>query len=137
VCVRCIGAETVGTSDFEAEKVALIKKYKHPAIKDFLETPLRAAWHDLNLRTSLEQALDDLHIDVVDGLSSGHSVVPQSASVEISLTVEGEKIALLTSTRYEEESFVEFVERNHFKHISTVPSYKNKNYKQFSFRYSA
>lgn len=129
-----VGAETLGSADLEAEKTGLIKKYKHPAIRGFLGTPLRAAWHELKLQTSLDEALDNLAIDVVDGLGSRHSTVPGSAAVEIAVNANNEKIVLLTSTRYTESSFCETIEAHHFKHELTVPSRKNKNYKQFVFR---
>jgi hypothetical protein len=125
-----IGAETLGSVDLEADKAALIKKYKDPAFRGFLGTPLRAAWHDLNLQMSLDEALDNLKIAVVDGLRSRHSTVPGSATVEIAVDASGgEKILLLTSTRYTESYLSEAIEAYHFKHEVTVPSRKNKNYK--------
>jgi hypothetical protein len=130
-----IGAETLGTVDLEAEKEALIKKYRHPAVRGFLGTPLRAAWHELKIHMSLDEALDHLAIDMVDGLSSKHSTVPGSATVEISISARGEKTVLITSTRYAEKDFCEFGRGFYFKHEMTVSSRRNKNYKQFVFRY--
>lgn len=129
-----LGAEMLGHQDFEAEKAILTRKYRQPAIRGFLGTPLRAAWHELKLPMSLDEALDNIKIDLVDGLSSRHSTIPGSAAVEIFVEVNGEKTVLLTSTRYTESSLCEAIAR-HFKFEQAVPSGKNKNYKQLIFRY--
>jgi hypothetical protein len=129
-----LGAE-IRNSEEKNEKEELIKKYKHPAVRDFLATPLRAAWHELKLGVSLNEAIDNLTIDVVDGLAQGYSAVPGSAVVEIAIHAGGQKVVLITSTRYSEEQLCEAARAFHFIYKTTFTSRRNKNYKQFVFQY--
>ncbi|MGP0104052.1 L-histidine N(alpha)-methyltransferase [Rhodoblastus sp.] len=132
--ILVLGAETRNSNE-KIEKEELIKKYKHPAVRDFLATPLRAAWHELNLGVSLNEAIDNLTIDVVDGLAQGYSAVPGSAVVEIAIHANAQKVVLITSTRYAEEHLCEAARAFHFIHKTTFTSHRNKNYKQFVFQY--
>lgn len=130
-----VGCETVGHDANGDKKTYLKKKYNTPELKRFIETPLHAVWRDLRQDENLKHALNRIKVDVVDGEHSGYSVVEGTLTVEMSLTVNRRKIALLTSSRYDEEHFKRFALHYAFRHALTVSSPINSDYKLFVFRF--
>jgi hypothetical protein len=134
--ILVLGAETHNNNNADHEKEELIRKYKHPAVRNFLTTPLRAAWHELKLEGVLDEAIDRLTYEVVDGSARGYSAVPGSVAVEIAIRAAGDKkVVLITSTRYAEEQLCEAARAFCFIYKTTFTSLRNANYKQFVFEY--
>lgn len=123
-----VGAETVGSGD-TPETVSLAKKYDTPEVRRFVEMPFRSV-----LRTMQIEECPPISVNVVRGHESGHSKIKGSMTVEVSSIVRGQKICLLTSTRYNEEEFVSFAAQKGFAHETTISSPLNERYKQFVFR---
>ncbi len=128
-----IGAETTGGKDVKTIKATLLHKYEHPAFRNFVMAPLRAVWHDLGIAGPIEKALKEVQIDIVDGFANGHSRVNGAVSVEVSIVLEGRKVVLLTSTRYNETTFADFVESHGFVQKDSIPSPLNAEFKQLVF----
>lgn len=110
-------------------------KYDTWAVKQLISTPLRALWHKLSDKGSLQEMLTT-HIQtrVVSGENNDHSMINGSKTVEMLLP--SENIVLATSTRYDEKHFTEFAARKFFFLETSEASMHNPNYKQLIFRYN-
>jgi len=130
--ILVIGAETIGEGP---DPNAILATYASPAVREFLSTPLRAGWHALGLGGSLGAALKELKIEAVSGTATGHSTVPDSVVIEIAIHINGRKIVLITSARYDEMRLCEAARPFGFVYKTAIPSRRNPNYKQFVFQF--
>lgn len=131
-----IGADTLSPDDASPVKNSVKEKYEIPEIKRFVESPIRAAWHDLGLDGSIEATLNLVQVRLVEGDDNRHSAVPAATTVEVFLVIAGRKVTLLTSSRYSDKHFIAFAEQYGFSLSATIPSPLNPRYKQFVFRLS-
>lgn len=123
-----VGAETLDPRHLR-DGDHLVEKYNTPEVRRFVEMPFRSV-----LRTLRIEETPPISVQVVLGQESGHSKVKESMTVEVSSMVRGQKIVLLTSTRYNEEEFVSFAAQKGFARETTISSPLNDRYKQFVFR---
>lgn len=130
-----MGAETISIEDQQVPVDQLRKKYDTPEVRRFVEAPLHSLWRETGRdMDELKSALRRIKIDVVDGLQQGHSAVPGAWSVEVSLDIDGVKLVLATSTRYDEAEFVAFAGKYRLELEWSVPSPLNARYKQMVFK---
>jgi hypothetical protein len=120
-------------ANLEEFKDQITGEYNHPALKDFVGSPLRTLSGELEIGGGLDDALKRIRVAVVDGLASGFSSVPDSVTVEVATHLKRRRLTLATSTRYQEDAFIRFAEGFQFKHLTSVPSPKNSNYRLLVF----
>jgi hypothetical protein len=77
----------------------------------------------------------EIEVDIVSGTQRRHSAIPNSLSVEFSTAGGNKNVVLLASTRYVEQSFVDYAATDGFKKIDSIPSRKNPRYKLVAFKY--
>lgn len=122
-----IGAEMIGDQD-------VTDKYDTWAVKQLISTPLRALWHKLSDKGSLQEMLTRIETNIVSGENNDHSMINGSKTIEMLLP--SENIVLATSTRYDEKHFIEFAARKFFYLEASEASMHNPNYKQLIFRFN-
>jgi|SRR5665213_1181626 len=130
-----LGAETYGSKLTGAIRNELKRKYRAPEFRNFLRPSLQSIWHELDIKDTLDNRLKKIEVKIVDGPLNMYSSVPDAATVEMSLIVNGRKIVLLTSTRYSETQLKAFANQQHFICETTVSTTANPQYKLFVFRY--
>jgi hypothetical protein len=121
-----------GRERFTAE---LKDKYDQPYLRELLRPSLAAVWPYLDYPRSFEKALLEIEVDIVSGTQRRHSAIPNSLSVEFSTAGGNKNVVLLASTRYVEQSFVDYAATDGFKKIDSIPSRKNPCYKLVAFKY--
>lgn len=129
-----VGAETLSAD--AAASSSVVGKYSIPEVKSFLYPAMQAIWHELNMIGSIEDALGRIETRLVPSPQNEYSTVAGAATVELSLPLDrGRKMVLLTSTRYNADSFYSFARTFKFEHELSVPSDLNPNYKLMVFRF--
>lgn len=134
-----VGAETISGGGTPIDREMLKRKYDIPQVRQFVEEPFQSL-----LRAANIAATPPIEVDVVPGETrpvNPYSEVRGAVTVEVAIDINrgkdkvGKKdlVALLTSTRYDEDELVAFVEQRQFKFVMSVTSSFNERYKQFVF----
>ena len=130
-----IAADIRRDDDLRVVNRNIRKKYRSQSVKNFVGVGLRAAWHHLAIRSTLSSAIKNMKMAVVEGYENGHSDIPGSATLEVYVMHNNNKLYLITSTRYVEQNLKNFAEGHEFFYISAAESDKNPNFKHLVFRY--
>lgn len=130
-----LGVEMIDDRDPDGHTKALRKKYEHRAMKEFISTPLRAAWSVIDTDEKIADVLDRVIVNVVDHhVGSGYSVIPGSKTVVISAPIKGRDTVLLSSTRYEPAKLSSFMSEAGFEHLESVISPANPQFHHLVLR---
>lgn len=115
-------------------EVGASKKYKIEEVRRFVEPALRQVWADLGVKSTLEAFMEkSISTETIPGVPAGHSKVPSTMTVEISVTLGGQKTVLLTSCRYQPEQLLRFVTSKGYTHRATIASSSNDKFMHFVF----
>lgn len=112
----------------------LLSKYDHDDAKEMLSPALQKIWYLIDDREhSFNEAIKLIKPKIVEGRWDGVTGVDNSISVVFEYPT-SPAIRLITSTRYEENSFVRFVEAYGFELLTTQSGNSNDKFKSFMFR---
>lgn len=109
-------------------------QYDQDYLRELLRPSLAAVWPYSNHTIPFERALKEIKVDIVDGKKRRYSAVENSLSVEFS-TISNKKVVLLASTRYHEQTFIDFASGDGFNHQGSFPSPKDQGYKILAFEF--
>lgn len=118
-----IGVDTHDPSRTDESASVLKEKYHRESMQDFLQTPLSILANNLDLDVSVKRLRERLKVEVVEGRKHGYSDVDDTATVEVSLDIgDGDSYTLLTSTRYQLDSFIGWFQVRGWKAIGQFAS---------------
>jgi hypothetical protein len=131
-----IGAETLSSGDDKLVQESA-GHYRNQAVRTFLSPALIAIWQELKTSQSPDQLARSIRINARHWPKNPYSKVPRATTIEQSLPLkDGAGMVLLTSTKYEAEELISFVEQEEFGFARTtvVPTRLSDQYQQFVFR---
>ncbi len=129
-----VSVDTIGGQSSSTLRDALVKKYDHPEMRNFVAPGVRAVLDAFGLHESLRDGQARVVVRVVENACPALSDVPGSWSVTLHLTANDRDVTLLTSARYDLPSLVSFAAGFGWEHLCTVPAPSNRQFVQMLLR---
>lgn len=131
-----VGAEFVDNSDIDSFRETIANEYRHESLEHFFRAPLMAAWHgqDSPAFIDIDAALKNRSLEVIPGTTDDYSKLHNSQTVVVTVTIQGQEVTILKSTRCDEDEFVELARHFKFEVVVCGLNDNGSNYKLLVFR---
>lgn len=129
-----IGIDTYDAAYPADARRAILAKYRPEMMQDFLHTPIGVLVRHLDRDLSSATLRELIKPDVVDGRQKGYSDLDDALTAEVRLDLGKDgTFTLLTSTRYDEDGFVRWVEMRGWKKIELFSASDPSSYFRQAF----
>lgn len=137
-----VGVETIDDLVTPEARASIESKYaKNDDLVQFFHTPLVAAWNALHTGSArhagdIDKALNNRSVKLLafhDKGSEKYVKIPKSQSIVVTANLNDEDKTILKSTRYHEQSLVDYARHYEFECIKSVASPDNPSYKLLVF----
>lgn len=129
-----VGIDSIKPGDEDELSQELDIIYNNDALRWLITSPLRAVLTEINSEESMKSALSRVNVQAVEGYSNGYSLVPGSMSAVFSIDIDEREIVLLTSTRYNKESFIDFAAKFGWEYVDESASSMRDTFQHLAFK---